>query len=226
MRLIKAIALFFALIVLLLAIPLFFISGHDDARAPVENEYLPWRIEPLPGGASSVFGLTLGESTLEDAYRRFGAEAQVALLAATGESGSVEAFWDGLNVGFITGKMILTLETTAMQREAMAQRAVKVEFTESAARRITLADADLQALRQARISGVTFIPTANLSEEIILQRFGVPGEKIRLDENISHWLYPEKGLDVRLDAKGKEVLQYVAPRDFGRLREPLLSASR
>jgi hypothetical protein len=38
---------------------------------------------------------------------------------------------------------------------------------------------------------------------------------------VEHFLYPAKGLDLILDRKGKEVLQYVAPRDFARLREPL-----
>ena len=36
-----------------------------------------------------------------------------------------------------------------------------------------------------------------------------------------HLLYPDKGLDVVVDGNGKELLQYVAPRDFAELREPL-----
>lgn len=225
MRLLKSLALFIAIVFALLAIPLLFISGGE--RVPTDDETkLPWRIETLPGGGSRVFGLTLGESILEDAYRQFGTDAQIALIAAQGEPGSVEAYYDSAHVGPITGKMILTLETTPAEREAMLKRAVKAEVTENAARRITLADADLQELRRARIAGITFIPAANLTEDVVMQRFGAPSERIRLDENISHWLYADKGLDVRLDAKGKEVLQYVAPANFARLRDPLLAAAR
>lgn len=225
MRLLKSLALFIAIVFALLAIPLLFISGGE--RAPTDDETkLPWRIETLPGGGSRVFGLTLGESILEDAYRQFGTDVQIALIAAQGEPGSVEAYYDSAHAGPITGKMILTLETTPAEREVMLKRAVKAEVTENAARRITLADADLQELRRARIAGITFIPAANLTEDIVMQRFGAPSERIRLDENISHWLYADKGLDVRLDAKGKEVLQYVAPANFARLRDPLLAAAR
>ncbi|WP_131111043.1 hypothetical protein [Sulfuricystis thermophila] len=225
MRLLKSIALFIAIVFALLAIPLLFISGGE--RAPTDDEAkLPWRIETLPGGGSRVFGLTLGESILEDAYRQFGTDVQIALIAAQGESGSVEAYYDSAHVGPITGKMILTLETTPAEREAMLKRAVKAEVTENASRRITLADADLQELRRARIAGITFIPAANLTEDVVMQRFGAPSERIRLDANISHWLYADRGLDIRIDAKGKEVLQYVAPANFARLRDPLLAAAR
>lgn len=226
MRLIKAIALFVAIIVVTLAIPLLFISGNGTEEKVSQSAALPWNIERLPSGGSRVFGLVLGESTLEDAFRRFGPDAQVAMIVASGESGSVEAYYDSVHASFITGKMILTLDTTPAQREAMLKRAVKAEITENAARRVTLAEADLHGLRQARIAGVTFIPAADLSEDVVMQRFGEPSEKIRSDERITHWLYPEKGLDVQLDVKGKEVLQYVAPADFNRLRDPLLSAKR
>ena len=60
-----------------------------------------------------------------------------------------------------------------------------------------------------------------MDEAIILQRFGTPAERIRQGETLEHFLYPDKGLDLVLDSKGKEVLQYVAPADFARLRAPL-----
>jgi hypothetical protein len=41
-------------------------------------------------------------------------------------------------------------------------------------------------------------------------------------ENTEHFLYPEQGLDLQLNTKGKEVLQYVPPRDFSALRTPLI----
>ena len=47
------------------------------------------------------------------------------------------------------------------------------------------------------------------------------GTVLVVSETRVHLLYPEKGLDVVVDAEGKELLQYVAPRDFALLREPL-----
>jgi hypothetical protein len=73
-----------------------------------------------------------------------------------------------------------------------------------------------------RVKAVSVIPTVNLDEATIVQRFGQPGERIQVSEKRVHLLYPEKGLDVVVDGDGKELLQYVAPRDFALLREPLL----
>jgi len=225
-RLLKSIALFIAIVVSLLAAPLLFISDDDVGRIETPVAGLHWQVEELPGGQTRVFGLTLGTSTLDDARQRFGADALVAMVIAKGETGSVEAYYESLKAGYVTGKMILTLETSLPQREAMLKRAIKAEFMESTTRRITLADADLQELAKARIAAITFIPSANLTEEIVMQRFGVPAERVRAGEQAEHFLYPDKGIDLRLDAKGKELLQYVAPREFSRLRDPLFSAAQ
>ncbi|MEW6514524.1 MAG: hypothetical protein AB1443_11020 [Pseudomonadota bacterium] len=224
-RLLKSILLFVAIVIALLAAPLLFIS---DEGKPVQQpaEGLPWQIELLAEGRTRVFGLSPGSSTLDDARARFGPDAQIAMIIAKGETGSIEAYYESLTAGFVTGKMILTLETTIEQREAMLKRAIKAEFMESTTRRITLAESDLQSLTQAKISALAFIPSANLSEEVVLQRFGPPAERVRSSEHAEHFLYPAKGLDLRLDAKGKELLQYVAPSEFSRLRDPLLAAAK
>lgn len=222
-RLLKSILLFVGIVVALLAAPLLFIA-NDGKPVDQAPEGMPWQIEALADGYSRVFGLTPGASTLDAAHGRFGADAEVALIVAPGESGSVEAYFERVTAGFVTGRMILTLETTLAEREQMLKRAAKAEYMESTTRRITLADADLQALKKARIAAIAFIPAAQLDEAVVLQRFGAPAERIRSSEHTEHFLYPDKGLDLRLDAKGKELLQYVAPRDFARLRDPLLAA--
>jgi hypothetical protein len=221
----KSILLFVAIVVALLAAPLLFISDTDK---PVQQaaEGLPWQVEVLANGHSRVFGLSPGSSTLEDARARFGPDPQIAMIIAKGETGSVEAYYESLTAGYVTGKLILTLETTLAQREEMLKRAIKADFMESTTRRITLADDDLRGLSKARVFSIAFIPSANLSEDVVLQRFGLPAERIRSSEHAEHFLYPAKGLDLRLDAKGKELLQYVAPQEFARLRDPLLAAMK
>jgi len=85
---------------------------------------------------------------------------------------------------------------------------------------------DIDTMRKSPIIGVSFIPSANLDEDIIQQRFGMPAERIRGSEHTEHFLYPDRGLDLILDRKGKEVLQYVAPKDFASLRDPLIAAAQ
>lgn len=214
-----------AVLILVLAVPLLFVS-KDDNRAPQQAEGLPWQIEALPDGRSQVFGLTLGSSTLTDARQRFGDDLHIAIVAATAEKGALEAYIDSVTLGFITGKLILTIDADDSTLAAMRGRAPKSEYMESAnaVRKTTLAASDLDAAGRLPIGAIAFIPAANLDEATIVQRFGPPAERIRSSATTEHFLYPGKGLDILLDSERKELLQYVAPSRFERLRAPLLAA--
>jgi hypothetical protein len=220
-KVLRAIALFVAIVAVLLAMPLLLIPEGDPAPPPTHG--LPWQIEKLADGGTRVFGLTPGRSTLADAKQLFGADVKVALVVAPGESGSLEAYYESVSAGGLAGKMVLTLASTLELRESMLQRAHKAEYMKSTTRQVDLAEADLALAATAAIDAIAFIPAANLDEQIVLQRFGPPAERIRSGEHREHFLYPDKGLELQLDAKGREVLQYVAPQGFARLRDPLLA---
>lgn len=168
-----------------------------------------------------MFGIVPGRTSLDEARKILGGAPSVAMILAEGESGSVEAYYDSLAIGQLNGKMVLTLQTSQAQREEMLGRARKSEYMKSATRRISLGDADLQRTGGFIVAAIAFIPAVNLDEQIVLQRFGVPAERIRSGEDAEHFLYPASGLDLLLDQKGKELLQYVAPAEFARLRAPL-----
>jgi hypothetical protein len=219
--LLRSIALFIAIIVALLALPMLF-HGEDTGRNEIPQAGMPWQIDVLPDGATRVFGLTPGRSTLEEARQLLGGDVQIALVVAPGESGAVEAYFESFSTGRLIGKMVLTLDTTLVQREQILKRARKVDYMESTTRRVSLSDEDLALAGAFVVGAIAFIPSANLDEQVILQRFGVPAERIRSSEDREHFLYPAKGLDLQLDSRGKELLQYVAPRNFAQLRDPLL----
>jgi hypothetical protein len=195
-------------------------QGGEHAQSPVVG--LPWQIETLPDGGSKVFGLTLGHSSLGEARERFGNDMEVAVIAAPGESGALEAYYVNFTAGVFAGKLILTARVDQATVEQWRQRAVKSEYMNSTTRKFMLQRADLPRAYQAPIASIVFIPSASFDAEIALRRFGPPGVRIRTGEHVEHFLYPEKGLDLLLDARGKEVLQYVAPREFARLRDPLI----
>ena len=203
--------------VALLALPFLLPAG----RPPVGEQGLPWQVEPRADGSSQVFGLTLGSSTLADARARLGSDLQLALVVAPGEAPPLEAFHDRVEAGFVAGRMVLTADVPTARLEALLNRAKKAEFMESTTRRVTLADDDIPAAMAAPIAAIAFIPNVQLDEQMVLQRFGSPAQRLRASPTVEHFLYPERGLDVVLDSKGREVLQYVAPRHFERLRSPL-----
>ena len=193
--------------------------NFDPKAVPTSG--LPWQIETLPGGEAQVFGLTLGKSTLADARARFGPEMQLAVIAEPDERGNVEGYYEGVTAGFVAGKLIVTADLPPEAIDGMRERAPKTQYMQSTTRRATLAPADEAAALAAPIRGLAFIPGAQLDEAVILERFGQPAERIRVNDHVEHLLYPTRGLDVVLDTKGRELLQYVAPARFDALRAPL-----
>lgn len=219
----RSFALFVLIVVVLLALPLLF-TPPESVLDEEPAAGLPWQIEKLSDGATRVFGLVPGQTHLDEARRLLPGEPQIALIVAPGETGALEAYYDSFSAQFVTGRLILTLDSTVEQRERMAARATKAEYMDGTTRKVHLAEADLAEAGRATILAIGFIPSASLDEQIVLQRFGMPAERIRNSEHTEHFLYPDRGLDLQLDAKGKELLQYVAPHDFPRLRAPLVKA--
>lgn len=212
-----------ALILLALIVP-FFLPGAGKQEGVDPNANLPWQIVADDQGGSEVFGLKPGVSTLGDVRRRLGDEIEVAIIAEPNEIGSLEGYYSQVPLGFVLARMIVTVDLPDDAISAMRERALKAKHMESTTRRITLHPDDFVAVDRLPIRAISVIPTVNLDEATVMQRFGEPGERIVVSEKRAHLLYPKFGLDVMVDKDGKELLQYVAPRHFARLRDPLLAA--
>ena len=212
-----------ALVVLALVLP-FFIPGSGKQEGVDPDSNLPWQIAVDGQGGSSVFGLKPGVSTLGDVRRRLGDGIEVAIIAEPNEIGTLEGYYAQLPLGFVLAKMIVTVDLPDEAISAMRERAVRAKQLESTTRRITLHPDDLAAADKLPIRAISVIPAVNLDEATVVQRFGEPGERIVVSDKRTHLLYPKLGLDVVVDKDGKELLQYVAPQQFARLREPLLAA--
>ncbi|MDE2432539.1 MAG: hypothetical protein KGN37_06770 [Burkholderiales bacterium] len=217
-----------AMVVGAVAISSVLVLGHDRASGPQsgpnqQSVGLPWQITTLPAGRVGVMGLTLGAggSTLADAQKLWGPMLELAVVAAPGEDGTLEAFVDPVSAGFISGKLVLTLDAPATAVVGLKARAVKSDYMESTTKKYTLAMADREGAAAYAISALTFIPQAKLDAASVLARFGAPQERLRTGRDTEHFLYPARGLDLALNARGKDVLQYVAPADFERLSAPL-----
>jgi hypothetical protein len=209
-----------ALIAAALIIP-FLIPGMGKQEGVDPNANLPWQIEIDAQGGSSVFGLRPGVSTLGDVRQRFGSEIDVAIVAEPNEMGALEGYYSQVALGFVLAKVIVTVNAKKEQISEMRDRALKAKHMESTTRKITLHPDDLAAIEKFPVKAISVIPTVNLDEATVIQRFGQPGERLVVSEKRVHLLYPAKGLDVVIDGDGKELLQYVAPSNFSELREPL-----
>lgn len=201
-------------------------AGSQPAGASADpNTGMPWQVELLPQGGSRAFGIAIGSDTLAEAQARWGDDLQIAVMAAHREAGALEASVERYSAGFVTGRLIISLDVAPETLARWRERVSKRDYVEGGTARETLQRDDLAEALHATIVGLSFIPSANLDAETVRQRFGAPTEQQRLN-GMEHWLYPERGLEVTLDPERRELLQYVAPRDFeARLRRPLLAAA-
>ncbi len=209
-----------ALIFVALIVP-FLIPDVAKRDGVDPNSNLPWQIQLDGQGGSTVFGLQPGVSTLGEVRQKLGNEIEVAIIAEPDEAGALEGYYTQVALGFVLARVIVTLDANESVIIAMRERALKAKHMESTTRKITLHPDDLAAVERLSIKAISLIPTVNLDEATVIQRFGQPGERLVVSEKRVHLLYPDKGLDVVVDTDGKELLQYVAPRNFSILRTPL-----
>ncbi|MFM2346986.1 MAG: hypothetical protein RL654_1739 [Pseudomonadota bacterium] len=204
------------------------LRGVPPAAASADaTRLLPWQIRPLGNGLSEVFGVTPGRDPLARIERSWpdeAAEMKIALVRDPQGMLTLEAYLETVRAGFVQGRLVLTGAAEPATLQRWADRATEREPQPSGSYRLTLKFDDAQEARQATLAALTFLPAARFDEAVALERFGPAPERIGSADGQVHLLYPERGLVISLDpqGRGKPVLQYVAPRDFARLRAPLV----
>ena len=190
-------------------------------RTPDELPKLPWKISLDQDGNASVLGIILGRTTLGEAQAIFDAEAKINLFTATDQGHAVEAYFERLFLSGIKADLILSLDLPQQEAERMFRRGLRVSTLGSGDRKVVLTPEDQRAMQQRPINHITYLPAADLEPKLISNLFGEPKRRIPGKAGVTHWLYPEKGLDIALNPDGKEVFQYVPPSRFERLVGPL-----
>lgn len=199
-----------------------FLRPPADNTRPLEG--LPWQVEPLADGSAKVFGLTLGRDSLGDARKKLGADMELAVVAMGDETGSLEMFYNNYRAGPFNGKLLLVGELDDSVLAQLRTRSGAPKYLDSGARKYHLQKDDLPLGFNAPIRTITFIPAASLDEETANKRFGPAERTIRVDAATVHLLYPHLGLDLMLVEGQKDVFQYIAPRNFAQLQDPLLKS--
>jgi hypothetical protein len=196
-------------------------SGREAEPEP----RLPWAVQAHPDGSATVFGLTLGQSTLADAERVVGEEAEVTLFASPDGDLALEAYLEQVVLNGLRASMVLTLDLPADRLRQAYDRGTRTSRLGSGATKVTPSPRDRAAAQDAPVRHLTYLPAADLAPEVLEARFGAPAERIPAPDEVVHWLYPDLGLDIAVHPERGEVLQYVMPREFERLvRSPLRSA--
>jgi hypothetical protein len=192
---------------------------------------LPWLVEQNAGGRTRVFGFTLGETTLGEVRELFGEEGEINLFARLDAGGNpqsyaVEAYFDDVYLNGLRADFVFALTPIQATLAAMYERGLRISQLGSGSKKVKLDPTDVGALLNAPIDSITYLPWKSLDAEIIRNRFGDPAEKrVEPETDVTHWLYPAKGMDLAIDANGGVVIQYVDRGDFDRITAPLGDAS-
>jgi len=202
---------------------LIFMGSFFMPGKPTENTDLPWHIEHPAADTVRVFGLTLGQTTANEAELRFREEAKSSLFKSPDGQLVAEMFFEQVTLAGLKSRIVISIAVPDMELQGMYERGLRMGGTGSG-KKITPAPDDVARIRALPISGLTYMPSVRLEEGIISRRFGQPAKRIREKESRAvHWLYPQHGLDITLGGKEKPVLQYVSLKDFDKLVQPLLN---
>jgi len=206
----------------LIAIAYFALMPSGVPSASPTN--LPWQITRLPDGGTEVFGIRPGITRIDEALQVLGEDHDLAVIIDKEDRAGLEVYFSHFKAGPLAGKLILNARIDSESLEAMAAGANKSSYMASGSRKFQLNSQDLQRAQKLVLEGVSFIPAATLSKEIVEQRFGQEYRLVQTEDS-DYFLYPTLGLSITLNKEAKEVLQYVHPEQFALVSEPLNAIS-
>lgn len=171
---------------------------------------MPWEITIMPDGKSRVFGLHLGTTSYRHTQEVFHEFGEIAAFAEKGKPSTVEAFFESVHLGGLTGKLVLNLDVPEQQITEMVSHANEARLQESGAHRYELSNNDKERVINALISAITFIPSVKLDADIVRYRFGEPASitQDEINPNTTVWHYPLTGLTISMNKDEKTILQY------------------
>jgi hypothetical protein len=193
--------------------------GDRDEQGPPR---VPWDVQVDDLGRSRVFGLTLGESTLADIQSLFREQGEINLFSPAPDQYSVESYFEQIYLSSLRADFVVTLDAPQAILAPMYEHGLRISKLPSGTKRVKLDPTDIAVLEQVPIRHITYLPMSRLDEDLLEKRFGTPAERIKeAGTDIVHWIYPDKGMDLARDPKGKVVIQYVNPAELPALIQPL-----
>lgn len=188
------------------------IAGLMLLPSPQPPANKPWEVTISPDGYVEVLGITLGKTNYAQAQKALGIFGQSALFTDPNGKASVEAFFESINLGGLSAKLVLTLDVPDDQLTAMLSRAKAGKLQPSMAHQHELSQQDREAILNLPVKSLTYIPSVRLNEEMLLSRFGEPMEKQPIENEVGaqRWLYPDIHMEAQLSTKHKTVLLFSA----------------
>ena len=178
-----------------------------DIQTP-ENQAMPWQSYINDQDQTVVFDLTMGQSKLLDAARLFGTEIEASLFENENVDPELEVYFSSTKVGGISAKIILNLALNNQNIDILRDNIDVSMMMPSGVKKTTFKSKAESLMSRFTIKSLTFIPRADLPENVVIDLFGKPDRVDLSDQGISYWHYPEKGLKIIMDDEQKDILEF------------------
>ena len=178
-----------------------------DIQTP-ENQAMPWQSYINDQDQTVVFDLTMGQSKLLDAARLFGTEIEASLFENENVDPELEVYFSSTKVGGISARIILNIALNKQNIDILRDNIDVSMMMPSGVKKTTFKAKSESLMSRFTIKSLTFIPRADLPENVVIDLFGKPDRVDLSDQGISYWHYPEKGLKIIMDDEQKDILEF------------------
>lgn len=194
-------------------------GSSNSSNREVGN--LPWKIETNNNGNPTVLGLTIGETTLDEANQLLHRAPDISVFLEPSGEYRLEAYYGKIYVGVFEARIIATLQATRTELEAIVEASRKRKPMPSGSYEVSLNETQMFASGTRVITQLSYSPVADLSAEQIRGFFGEPSNRLKVGLSGEYWFYPEKSAVVLLEEEDKELFYYVQATDYPQLQETL-----
>ena len=135
------------------------------------------------------------------------------MFSKPGEPLTLEAYFGRMSVGPLTARVILVGDVDQETLERWASQSTTADPTPSGARKLSMSDEALLEAQDKPIRSISYAPSADYDEALLIRQFGEPAERRELpradrdeDDPVAElWLYPTKGLAITVEPEDKEL---------------------
>jgi len=178
----------------------------------VKLDYVPWDIRVLENGASHVFGITLGKTTIQEANQLYASFAETKLEVAEDEANYPKLKLLAVYKELIMNGMNTQLQLTyQLEQDALNSIYTKVSVgDENKTPRTSFQispEVEMQYLNTP-VASIRYIPAIAYGEDTIRQLFGQPSEEVIVNESQRLWRYPESGLTIQINTDQTDTFIY------------------
>lgn len=204
---------------LLLAVLLLLLTACS--AEPPDHPYLPWEIEQTEEGSISVFGITLGQTSLLEIRRLLDKRAELAVFESPEGERALEAYYGKMMIGPLEARLVAVAEVEQSQIDSWLENANQPDPQPSGAWRFALSYEAIEEAQHLPVRSLSYVPTARYDRKLVTRRFGTPASKQHDARDTEFWLYPELGTVISFERDGRNLFQYIDPRQFDQLVESL-----